>query len=100
MLVAIQFPRDLMVGDRREREVGNLDPRFPRSPFLMNRVEVPVDLRAVVERFVAEQPEAVATDFVCLADDGGSLLREQGSQQTRALLCLRLIDEEMSMGGN
>src|SRR5262249_35973979 len=66
VLLAIQFPRNLVVADFVEVEKSNFVPRLKRSTFAVDGIEVPVDLLAIVEIAITEQTEPMLQDFVRL----------------------------------
>ena len=67
--MAVQFPRDFAVTDLGEIEILQLEPRFPWRALAVNTVTVPVDLRPVVDSFVAQEIEAMLADALGTADD-------------------------------
>ena len=64
MLVSIQFPDDLVVPNHRKIEEGNLEPWGIWRALSMDAIQMPVDLRSIVEILIAEQVEAVRADAV------------------------------------
>src|SRR5882672_1321141 len=54
VLVAIEFPSDLVVAHDREIEKGNLEPGIERRSLSVDSIQMPVDLGAIVEIFIAQ----------------------------------------------
>ena len=69
VLMTIQFPCDFAVAHFREVEIFDPMKRLVGRDFPVDRVQVPIDLRAVVERLVPEEIEAVRTNFICALND-------------------------------
>jgi hypothetical protein len=69
MLVPVQFPGDLGIPHFLEIEIVDFEPRLAGRAFAVNDVGVPVDLRAVIEIFIAQQVETVPANLFCLRKD-------------------------------
>src|ERR1700704_2803662 len=91
----VQFPDHLVVANRRKVEKRNLEPGIEGSALLMDAVQMPVDLGAIVEILVAQQSEMMAADLVGLLKDFRSLRRKICTQRITALLRPAIIEEEL-----
>ena len=67
--MAIQFPGYFVVARNIEIKKINLVPGDERCALLVDRIEVPIDVFAVVEVRVPEQTKPVMTNLVRLVDD-------------------------------
>lgn len=86
MLVAIQFPHNLMIAGLMNIEKINLVPRLQRAALAVNRIEMPVNLGTKVERLVSEQIKLMATNAIRLLHDsigfaGQMLAQERGAMR-------------------
>ena len=79
--MAVQFPCNFVVAHQRELEKGNFEPGFQRRTFFVDAIQMPVDLRAVVKIFVAQQPEMMAPNIIGLVKNFQSLGRQMRAQQ-------------------
>src|SRR5437868_4525786 len=61
VLMPVEFPCNFVISDFRVFEKANVEPGFQRSAFAVNPIKVPVDLRAVVEVFVAQQVKVMSS---------------------------------------
>src|SRR5438477_5565782 len=62
MLVAVQLPCDLGVPDFLEIQVTNLKPGLAWTAFLVDQIEMPVDLRAIIQILVSQQVESMSAN--------------------------------------
>ncbi len=97
MLMAVQFPRDLVVANHREVKKRNFEPRIERRPLVVYAVEMPVDFRAVIEGFVSEQIKTVLADRLRLAPDSLRLIGQMSPQQFGALACCARSEKELPL---
>ncbi len=94
MLVPVEFPGDLRIPNLRKVQVADLEPGDARRPLTVDQVEVPVDLRAVVEIRKTQQVKAVPADLLCRSDNLGRGLRHAAPQQAADFGDLRFVEEE------
>ena len=62
MLVAVEFPSNLRVAHFLDVEVLHIEPWLGRTALAMHEVEVPIDLRAVVQILVPQKVEPVSAN--------------------------------------
>src|SRR5215469_1687576 len=89
MLVAVQFPSHFAVAYFREVEILQPIPRFSRCPYAMNAVGMPINLRAIVDVFIAEEIEAMLANMLGALDDEvggiGKLTAQAGTKARHGL---------------
>ena len=97
MLMAVQFPGDLVVADDSEVKKRNFEPRDKWRAFAVHAIEMPIDLESIIEVLVAEQAKTMLADFVGLADDCLSLIGQVPPQQLGAFACCAGAEKELSL---
>ena len=85
MLMAIEFPWDLVVADRGEFKKGNPEPRIERRPIAVNDVEMPIDFLSVIKGVIAEETETMAANLVGFPQNFSYNVGQMLAQQVDAL---------------
>src|SRR5271170_4355165 len=96
VLMAIQLPRDLAITHFVEIQIAHLVKQLLRSSLPVNKVEMPVNYRAIVEIFVAQQVEAMLADFLRLVNDPLSLAGKPLAQQRQQSIDRIEVKEKIS----
>src|SRR4029077_21099746 len=99
MLVTVQFPGNLRVADFLEVEVLHLEPRHCRAALAVHQVEVPIDLRTVVQNYKDEKIKAARANSLGACHDGRSNGRELLLEDRTQGFNLGRREEEPSLRG-
>src|SRR4029077_10459401 len=81
MLMTIQFPYDLWVAKLSKIHLVDLEPGFARSPLLVHRVEMPIDLCSIVDTLMPQEVESVQADGICFGNDVLGLIGKSFAEQ-------------------
>ncbi len=99
MLMAIQFPDDLVIADFLEIKKIDFEPWLQRTLLSMNGIGMPIDFPSVIDLVVSKEMKFVSTDAIGLANDALGFLRQMFAQQCGALGGILLAEEESCGNG-
>jgi hypothetical protein len=95
VLMAVQLPNDFGISDFLEIEIPNLEPGLQWRTTAVHGIEMPIDLRSVVQIFVPKQIEAVAANLLRSQNDLIRLRRTDPLQLCNQCRDIRAVEEEL-----
>lgn len=98
MLMSIQFPRNLGIDDLLEIEVVDFEPRLARGSFLMDGVELAIDVGAELEIAIPEQAKPMRANLFRFCNNRVCLGRHVLAQYGNNFRDIRRIKKEISHG--
>src|SRR5256885_3787938 len=92
----VQLPRNVVIANRCEIKEVDFVPWLQRRALAVHRIEMPINVRAVIEIDISEQTEPMSADFIGFTDNRINFGRQMLAQQPYAFRKIGFREEKVA----